>query len=118
MRVCLTGWYAASSGDLQGPHKMPSHTVKQIEGLRQFSELRTCLKARGESERAFALRNKIDKSTFNRLLNGRVTQFDLDLVDKVYQGTDEKIGHDEFAVFGKRLAANPLVARCRRRKVA
>lgn len=91
---------------------MPSHD------MRQFSELRACLKARGESERAFALRQGIDKSTFNRLLNGAITQFDLALVQKVFEGTDKKIGHDEFAAFGKRLAENPLPAVKRRRRKA
>lgn len=84
---------------------MPSHAVKQAVEGRQFSELRDYLKALGESERAFALRNGIDKSTFNRLLNGRIAQFDLALIDKVSKGTEGQIGHDQFAVFGKRLTA-------------
>lgn len=97
---------------------MPSHPVRQLTELRQFHELREWLRAQEESERAFALRNGIDKSTFNRLLNGRVSQFDLELVSKVHKGTDRKIGHDEFAAFGKRLAASPITAARRRRRKA
>jgi hypothetical protein len=91
---------------------MPSHLV------RQFAELRAALAARGESARAFGLRNRIDKSTLNRLLNGNITQFGLGLMDKVVAGTDGAVSHETFAIFARRLAEHPLPARKRKRKRA
>lgn len=89
---------------------MPSHPV------RQFVELRKALADRGETERGFALRKQIDKSTFNRLLNGNITQLDLDLMNKVADGTGGVINHETFAAFAKRLAENPPAAKKRKRR--
>lgn len=91
---------------------MTSHLV------RQFTELLECLKARGESARAFSLRKNIDKSTLNRLVNGHITQFDLTLIDKVVDGTDGQVNYETFAAFGRRLSQNPVQKRMRKRRRA
>jgi hypothetical protein len=71
-----------------------------------FTELRNWLTTRGLSGRKFARDNGIENMKLSRLLNGRLSQFDFDLIDRVARGTDGEIGVAQFAAFAERLITN------------
>lgn len=77
----------------------------------RFQELDAYLARNRESARAFGRRANIDKNTLNRLLTGRMRRFDADLVQRIFEATNNgvdgllgAVGHAQFAAFLARLS--------------